>query len=101
MRHAMSGACGLMLAACLMLMGSARRAEATDDLGLVDAARTQDGSRVRALLDRKADVNVRSDDGSTALLWAVHWNDVATADLLIRARADANLAKLARRNQLG
>ncbi len=92
MRHAMSGAWGLMLAACLMLMVSARPAEATDDLGLVDAARTQDGSRVRALLDRKADVNVRSDDGSTALLWAAHWNDVATADLLIRARADANLA---------
>ena len=25
-------------------------------------------------------------------LWAAHWNDVATADLLIRARADANVA---------
>ena len=37
-------------------------------------------------------MNVRSDDGSTALLWAAHWNDVATADLLIRARADANIA---------
>ena len=25
-------------------------------------------------------------------MWAAHWNDVATADLLIRARADANMA---------
>ena len=44
------------------------------------------------LLNQHADVNVRSDDGSTALLWAAHWNDLATADLLIRAGADANAA---------
>ena len=37
-------------------------------------------------------MNVRSEDGSTALLWAAHWNDLATADLLIRAGADANAA---------
>jgi len=75
-----------------MLLVGAGPVAATDDLGLVEAARTQDGSKVRALLNRKADVNVRSDDGSTALLWAAHWNDEATADLLIRAKADANLA---------
>lgn len=80
-------------AACLitLLMGGGPIA-AKDELGLVDAARTQDESRVRALLNRKADVNARSDDGSTALLWAAHWNDAATADLLIRAHADANIA---------
>jgi len=65
---------------------------AADDLGLVDAARSQDQPKVRALVDRKADVNARSADGSTALLWAAHWNDVATAELLLRARADANVA---------
>jgi len=37
-------------------------------------------------------VNVRSGDGSTALLWAAHWNDLQTAELLIRAGADANVA---------
>ena len=51
----------------------------TDSLGLVDAARTQDPNRVRALLASKADVNARSDEGSTALLWVAHWNDVETA----------------------
>ena len=75
-----------------MTLLTARPTAAPAEIGLVDAARNQDQSQVRALLDRKADVNVRSQDGSTALLWAAHWNDVATADLLIRARADANLA---------
>jgi ankyrin repeat protein len=41
---------------------------------------------------QRADVNVRSADGSTALLWAAHWNDLATAELLLRAGADPNAA---------
>ena len=40
----------------------------------------------------RPDVNVRSEDGSTALLWAAHWNDLQTAELLVRAGADANAA---------
>ena len=35
---------------------------------------------------------MRAHDGSTALLWAAHWNDLETADLLIRAGADVNAA---------
>ncbi len=73
----------------LMVAGTAR---AADDVGLVDAARNQDPPKVRALIDRKADVNARAADGSTALLWAAHWNDLASAELLLRARADANVA---------
>ena len=76
----------------LTLLMVAGTAGAADDPGLVDAARSQDSSKVRALVDRKADVNMRSADGSTALLWAAHWNDVASAELLLRARADANIA---------
>ena len=53
---------------------------------------TRTSRQVRTLLNQRADVNVRSDDGSTALLWAAHWNDLETADLLIRAGADANAA---------
>ena len=49
-------------------------------------------AQVRTLLDQHADVNVRSEDGSTALLWAAHWNDLQTAELLVRAGADANAA---------
>ncbi len=38
------------------------------------------------------DVNIPQPDGSTALTWAAHWNDVETADLLIAAGANANAA---------
>lgn len=51
---------------------------------------TQDTKTVRALLAQKADVNARSSDGSSALLWLAHWNDLDTANLLLGAGADAN-----------
>src|SRR5205085_6167983 len=59
---------------------------------LADAARNRDRGAVQALLQKRADVNARAEDGATALLWAAHWNDLETAELLIRAGADANLA---------
>ena len=71
---------------------AARVVTASGDVRLVEAARNQDQPGVRALLSQHADVNGRSEDGSTALLWAAHWNDVETAGLLIRAGADANAA---------
>ena len=76
----------------MVLSTVAATVAAPGDPGLVDAARQQDQTTVRALLDRGTDVNARSEDGSTALLWAAHWNDVATAGLLIRAGANANTA---------
>src|SRR5262245_38171619 len=65
---------------------------AAADLRLVEAVRNQDEQQVRALLKQRVDVNARSGDGSTALLWAAHWNALETAGLLIRAGADANAA---------
>jgi uncharacterized protein len=66
------------------------------DRRLIDAVRAEDAAQVRALLSRRVDVNVRSDDGSTALLWAAHANDLTVAEALLRAGADANAA-----NQFG
>ena len=83
---------GLAGAFLITLLMAARVVTASGDLRLVEAARNQDQPRVRALLNQHADVNGRSDDGSTALLWAAHWNEVATAGLLVRAGADANAA---------
>jgi ankyrin repeat protein len=79
-----------VLASALLLVVGASAAGA--EPRLVDAAKNQDAEQVRTLLDRHADVNVRSEDGSTALLWAAHWNDLATAELLVRAGADVNAA---------
>ncbi len=65
---------------------------AAGDPALVEAARTQDGPAIRSQLAQKPDVNARAGDGSTALLWSAHWNDPESADLLVRAGADPNLA---------
>jgi ankyrin repeat protein len=62
------------------------------DLRLVEAVRNQDEHGVRTLLNQRIDVNARSSDGSTALLWAAHWNALETAASLIRAGADPNAA---------
>ena len=65
---------------------------ANGDLPLTEAVRARDLRKVRNLLGQKIDVNGRSTDGATALLWAVHGNDDDVADLLIQAGADANVS---------
>jgi ankyrin repeat protein len=53
-----------------------------------DAAERRDATSLRALLTRNIDVNAPQADGTTALHWAVHWNDAEAARLLLRAGAD-------------
>jgi ankyrin repeat protein len=83
---------GLAVTLPIGLLLGARILAADGNTLLVEAARNQDQSTVRAVLDQHVDVNARSDDGSTALLWAAHWNDVSIADLLIHSGADVNRA---------
>ena len=83
------GLAGMLLLALLM---AGRTAAATGDARLVEAASNQDLKLIRSLVSQRIDINVRSDDGSTALLWTAHWSDTDTADLLLRAGADANAA---------
>ena len=59
---------------------------------LVDAAKNVDHAALRALLEKKADVNAAEADGSTALLWASYRDDLESADLLLRAGAKVNAA---------
>ena len=85
--------------ACLVLLRpSAYLAAAESDLRLIEAVKSKDRSAVKALLDQKMDQKVDVDaaqaDGATALAWAAHWNDLETADLLIRAGAKANAANV-------
>ena len=58
---------------------------------LVDAVKNRDRAAARALLTQKIDVNLAQPDGATALHWAAHWDDLETADLLIRARAQVDV----------
>ena len=82
----------VMWAPTLVLLMVVAAAAAPEDRPLVNAMKQQDPQRVRALLLQHADVNGRSEDGSTALLWAAHWNDLQTAELLVRAGANPNAA---------
>jgi uncharacterized protein len=85
--------CRLTAVALTLLMASGLlHATEPNDSRLVEAARNQDQKAVRALLTQKVDVNARSSDGATALLWLAHWNDLDTANLLLGAGADANTA---------
>ncbi|OFW27113.1 MAG: hypothetical protein A3J28_05865 [Acidobacteria bacterium RIFCSPLOWO2_12_FULL_60_22] len=72
------------------LWSLASLAAAGSDSRLVEAVKNKDGEAVRSLLQQHVDVNARHADGSTALAWAAHWNDLEMADLLISAGADVN-----------
>ena len=67
---------GVLRALLVTLLMGAAAAAAPPDLRLVNAAKDQDAQQVRTLLSGHPDVNTRSEDGSTALLWAAHWNDL-------------------------
>jgi ankyrin repeat protein len=70
----------------LLLSGAVVAAES--DLRLIDAVRSGDATRVRALLDRHVPVGATEADGSTALHEAARRDSVEIADLLIAAGAN-------------
>ena len=72
----------------VVLLSLAAPAFAAGGGPVADAAMKGDFATVRALIGRKADVNAPLADGSTALHWAAHWDDVAAADALIKAGAN-------------
>jgi ankyrin len=62
---------------------------------LIQAVKNRDAESVRALLKQRPpaiDVNATQGDGATALHWAAHRDDLAIADLLIRAGARVSAA---------
>jgi ankyrin repeat protein len=70
-------------------------AAAAIDPRLIQAVKDRDVEAVRGLLNQRPvriDVNAPQGDGATALHWAVHRDDLAVADLLIRSGARANVA---------
>lgn len=59
---------------------------------LRDAVKQKDISAVRALLQKRVDVNAPEADGATALHWAVYGDEAALVDLLIAGGAKVNVA---------
>ena len=54
---------------------------------VADAAERRDVDAVRTLLKQGSDPSAPQPDGATALHWAVHWDDLSTAEVLIKAGA--------------
>ncbi len=62
-------------------------------LPLVEAVKQGDATAMHALLlQRPQDVNAAEVDGTTALHWAVHRDDLAAVEALIRAGANPKVA---------
>lgn len=77
---------------CLAVVASAVGLAAAGDLRLIQAVKAQDEAGVRALVKQHVDVNAQQGDGSTALHWAANLDNLAIADLLIRAGARVDAA---------
>ena len=76
---------GFALLVWVLAAGTAGAAESV----VADAMMHRDVAAVRALLQKKVDVNAPQIDGSTALHWAVYHDNLQAADLLITAGANA------------
>jgi ankyrin len=79
-----------MNARCLILLSLAFIAAGAERPSLVEAARNGDKPAIRALLQKKSDVNAADADGATALHWAAYNNDLELTGLLLHAGANAN-----------
>ena len=62
---------------------------AADSPPIVSAVKSGNIDTVRSLLAKRGDPNAAEVDGTTALHWAAHFDNVAGADLLIKAGAKA------------
>jgi ankyrin repeat protein len=59
---------------------------------LVDAVKAGNTETVRTLLGKQVDANAAEVDGTTALHWAAHFDNLAAADLLMKAGANVRAA---------
>jgi len=75
-----------LLALALLLVTPSIAGAAGADVA--DAAQKKDLGALRTLVQRKVDVNAAQPDGTTALHWAVVWNNNDAVNLLLRAGAD-------------
>ena len=83
----------LIAASCLVVtLGFGPSVHAQSDTRVVVAMKHQDATAAKALIKQRADVNAPDVDGTTALQWAAHWNDLDTVKALIAAGAKANVA---------
>src|SRR5262245_58006373 len=83
---------GLLVGGALMALVAGIGGPGIRDARIADAAEKQDMASVRSLLEQGVDPNSTQADGATALHWAVHWDDLATAEVLIGEGAKVDAA---------
>jgi ankyrin repeat protein len=76
---------GLWLSCAVILTSLSAHANQSP---ISDAAEKRDWNEVLARIKEKADVNAPQADGTTALHWAVHYDDLATTKALLAAGAN-------------
>jgi uncharacterized protein len=81
-----------MKAWCLFVVAGSLVAADGSHPSVIEAVKNGDKVALRALIQKKADVNATDPDGSTALEWASYRDDLESADILIRAGAKVNAA---------
>src|SRR5258705_2980060 len=75
----------------ILIVGLAAAGHAATRSDVADAVMKGDKAALRALLQKKADLNAPQVDGATALHWAVYRDDSETMNQLIRAGANVNV----------
>jgi ankyrin repeat protein len=83
-----------VFALAMLVAGSALAADtvASKDLRLVAAAKARNSAAAVALLSKRIDPNIAEPDGTTALHWAVRYDEVALVERLIKAGAKPDVA---------
>jgi len=80
------------VAASLLVLVMAYPCAAAEAPRVVEAVKAGKTESVQAILARRGDPNAAEPDGTTALHWAAHFDNLAAADLLIKAGANAGAA---------
>ena len=78
--------------AVIVLLGATPAVAHAAGSDAADAAQKKDMTALRTLVGKRANVNLPQADGTTALHWAVHWNDADAVTMLLRAGADPKVA---------
>jgi ankyrin len=75
-----------------LLVGAAPALAYAAGSDAADAAQRKDIAALRAMVSRKVDVNAPQADGTTALHWAAHYNDVEAVQLLLKVGANPSMS---------
>jgi len=82
----------LGLFAAASLLSAVTLSAAAADAPVADAMEKMDRAAVRALVQRRVDVNAPQADGMTALHWAAYQDDLESVELLVRGGANVKAA---------